>query len=350
MHRRDPEATQLVLHDWMGTRLAGASDVTVTDLSIPAAGASNETMLFRAAWRDDEGEHAADLVLRANAVGNQLFLNPGVFFQWDMMATLAAHSDVPVPGLRWREDDPEVLGSPFFVMDRVRGEVPNGYGAPLFAQLTAEQVATMYHHALATLAQVHQVDWSHFEPFMAPGREPGMRGCLAGVADWYEWARAGRRFETIETGLGWLTDHCPTDAPATLLWGDARPGNMIIDPHDQAVTAVLDWELAGPGTPEADLGWWLMFERLFTERVDAPVPAGVPSRGDILTRYEGALGRPLRNIVYHDVLAYLRMAITCVRHIDAEAGGPGEAMFTDLLDYIIDNLHRTIGEKEGPGQ
>lgn len=346
MQRRDIEATRLVLHDWLAKRLPGASDVAVNDLAIPAAGASNETMFFRAEWRDDDGEQRADLVLRANAVGNQLFLNPGVFFQWDMMSTLAACSDVPVPGLRWRDEDPAVLGSPFFVMDRVLGEVPNGYGAPLYARLTPEEVRRMYRNGLTMLARIHRLDWRDFGFLAKPGRPPGLEGCLSSVEDWYEWARAGRHFEPVEKALRWLRDRCPDDAPVSILWGDSRPGNMIIDPAEQVVNAVLDWELAGLGTPEADMGWWLMFERLFAERMPEPVPAGVPRRDDTLAIYEEALGRPLRHVHYHDILAWLRLGITFIRHVDVETGGPAEKMFKDLQEYVFDSLRRALEERE----
>jgi aminoglycoside phosphotransferase (APT) family kinase protein len=345
MQRRDLETIGPELANWMSRQIAG--DVDIKEMEVPGAGASNETILFTAVWVDEDGEHRDELVLRAAALDNQLFLSPDVFFQWKMMAALAKYTDVPVPSLRWQEPDATILGAPFFIMDRVLGEVPNGYTAPLFAKLSPEQVARLYNNAVAALAQIHHADWRRLSFLARSGRPPGLAGYLSAVDEWYEWARAGRHFDYLERALVWLRENIPRTAPISILWGDSRPGNMIFEPATQQVEAVLDWELADLGTPEADMGWWLMFEKIFTDRMAVPVPRGVPGREEILSAFEPALGRPLQNVHYYDVLAWTRFGITCIRHVDVEQGSPSEAMFKELNDYVIETLQRTLEGQDG---
>jgi aminoglycoside phosphotransferase (APT) family kinase protein len=334
------EATRSTLARWLVDRLPATGEVEVGDLVLPAVGASNETILFTASWMEAGEERRAHMVLRVQPVENQLFLNGGghVFFQWQMMEAVQRASDVPVPGLRWREADPNLLGAPFFVMDRVHGEVPNGYNSALLERSTPEERRQIYVSGLEMLARVHQVDWrSGFEFLFIEGAKPGLDQHLGSLERWYRWARAGRRFDHVEAALRYLWEEMP-QLPPSLVWGDSRPGNMMFDPSSHEVTAVLDWEMADLASPETDLGWWLMFERLFGDRLGVPVPDGVLGRDETLSVYESHLGRPLGDVHYHDVLAWTKFAVTCIRHVDVERGGPNESMFEQLGGYVADTL------------
>jgi aminoglycoside phosphotransferase (APT) family kinase protein len=340
---RDLEQTRGVLRAWLSTVLPAATAIEVDDLQLPAAGASNETILFSACW-DAHGEHRAqELVLRVQPVGYQLFPDGDVFIQWRAMEALQSHHpQIPVPPLLWREPSVHVLGAPFYVMGRVHGEVPNGYQSALMTTSSPEQRRALFDNGLEMLAAVHQLDWRDCFGFLAPGSAaPDLGSYLDWVDAWYVWAQDGRSFPTVERALRALRDHLPPASPTSLLWGDARPGNIMFSPDDQRVTAVLDWELVGLATPETDLAWWLMFERLFDERMGG-APDGVPSRDDSLGHYEKALGRPLADMRYFDVLAWARLAITFIRHVDLERGGPKEQMFTEVGGYVDDCLRQAL--------
>jgi len=332
---RDLDVTAGALASWLARVEPCAADVAVTDLRLPTAGASNETILFTASWTDGAEPRRAEFVLRVQPQSNQLFLKTDVFFQWDMMAGLARHGDVPVPPLRWREPDPGVLGAPFFVMQRVPGEVPNGHQSALLQRLAPAERARLFEQGLEMLARVHRVDWQReFTFLLDTDAEPGLPHHLTNVDRWYEWARAGRHFDDIEAALAHLHDAMPPDAAPSLSWGDSRLGNLIFDPGSQHVTAVLDWEIADISTAQADLGWWLMFERLFADQTPGGVPDGVPDRDATLARYEAASGFPLRHLRYYDLLAWTRLAITFVRHVDVERGTAKEQMYTELNGYV----------------
>lgn len=334
------------LRTWLARTLADpGSDVAVTDLTVPRDGASNGTVVFSGAWTREGRAHHADLVLRLQLAENQLFLDADVFHQARMMESLAEHTDIPVPRLVGCERGSELLGVPFFVMERVDGLVANGYHSEVLLELDPERRRELYLNGLAVLARIHQVDWDPAFAFLADGDAggEGLRRYLDWVGRWYGWAAAGERHDTIERGLRYLHDHLPDDAPTTLIWGDSRPGNMLVDPSDASVASVLDWELAALATPEVDIGWWLMFERRFSEGAQVDVPEGVPGRDEILAAYEGFLGRPLHDVNYFDVLAWTRIGITFLRHLHIERGGPKEEMFANRLAFIERCLTEHLG-------
>ena len=115
-----------VLQGWLPLRLAAAEATTfeVSDFTAPPAGYSGRTVFFTAAWIDHAGvRHAEDLVLRAQAENHQLFAVPDAPRQAEVMQRLGAQG-IRVPDIVDIERDPAVLGSPFYVMRRVRGRTP----------------------------------------------------------------------------------------------------------------------------------------------------------------------------------------------------------------------------------
>src|ERR1700694_4393495 len=121
----DPRAVRAALLGWLGARL-GDAGVDVGSLAPPAAGQSNETVVFEATWAEAGVRQRAELVLRRQPTRNRLFLEPDVLLEFRVMQALETGSPLPVPHMLWAEDDPDVLGGPFFVMAKVPGTVPAG--------------------------------------------------------------------------------------------------------------------------------------------------------------------------------------------------------------------------------
>ena len=122
MLTRDPVETAQTLERWLTARL-DTDGVTVSDLSVPNAGFSHETILGTATWID---AGAADLeiefVRRIEPMGHQRFVEPDALRQAGAMSALNGH--VPVPNIWLTESDGSVLGAPFFMMERVHGRIP----------------------------------------------------------------------------------------------------------------------------------------------------------------------------------------------------------------------------------
>lgn len=316
----DTDSASDRLAHWWSSKNAGAQDVLVTDLQVPAsAGLSNETVLFDVTWTEEGTKHSERLVARVQPDG------PGVLPSYDLgkeaqvIAALDVNTAVPVPKVFSYEDDPAVFGSPFLVMQRVDGRVaaddPPFTTGGWVLELDDDVRTTMWNNSIDTLAQIHEADWRELGLSVLDTEANGS-GTAAQIANWtkaFAWASEGEANPTIEHALAWLSDNRPDGEDQKVLnWGDARVGNIIFG-DDNAPAAVLDWEMVGLGPREMDLGWWLFLMRHHTEGIGAPLPSGVPDRDETLARYESVSGHRPQNIDYYEVLAGAKLAIIMVR-------------------------------------
>jgi aminoglycoside phosphotransferase (APT) family kinase protein len=319
---RDVDLTRTQLTAWLGRKLPRATDVAVGEIGLPSgSGFSNETLLIDASWREGGAAVAGRFVARVKPTAYAIFPEYDLHRQYRTMEILAATS-VPVPRMRWYEDDPAVLGQPFYVMERVEGVIPSDHppfttGGWLF-DATPEQQDALARSALDVLGELHRLDWRalgfDFLARPAYGASPFQQQ-LGYYTMMLRWAAAGRAMPVVDATLAWLEAHRPTDEPApSLTWGDARIGNMIFR-HFRPV-AVLDWEMVTLGPAEVDLAWWLVLDRYHTEGVGAAPLPGFPSRAEIVAQWEDAVGRPARDLFYYEVWGAFRFALVLIRIAD----------------------------------
>jgi aminoglycoside phosphotransferase (APT) family kinase protein len=325
---RDPEVTRARLTEWLAKQLPDASDVELSHVETPAQGFSNETAYFDASWTENGRDRKERMVARIQPRGYQLFLDNDVLFQWAMMHALRASGAVPVPPLYFSEPDADVLGAPFFIMGRVEGRVPqqlppyhvHGW---IFDELSTDERERVWWNGIDALTAIHAIDWrTNFGFLDEPGRgDLGLDRYLGWVEDWYAWANRGRSFELSDTAMRYLREHQPSDASLGVVWGDACLGNLMFA-DDLSVAAVLDWEMATLGPGEADLGWWIFMDEMFSVGFDLPRLEGLPDRAATVAGYETRLGRRVNDIDYYRVLAGMRMAVVTIRSVDlqVEAG------------------------------
>jgi aminoglycoside phosphotransferase (APT) family kinase protein len=223
-----------------------------------------------------------------------------------------------VPEVIAIEDDPSVLGRPFFLMDRVTGNVPGGrpsiHRDPWLMSLTAAQRRMAMTNGLDALAEVHATPW-HALPGMTEKSRTRAEE-LAELQRWYDWARRDQHFQLIEAAIAALGGARPDISEDVLLWGDPRPGNIIFA-GDLSVAAVIDWEIAGLGPREADVGWWLMMDEFASRGVDGAVLDGMPTAAESVAYYCAASGSALGALEYFALLASVRLAITLLPAADS---------------------------------
>jgi aminoglycoside phosphotransferase (APT) family kinase protein len=349
---RDEEDTRRHLEAWLRPRLG--ADVVVSDLVVPdGSGYSNETLIFRVAWTAEGEPRTADLAARLRPIGYAVFPEYDLSLQYRCLESVAAHSTVPVPRVRWFEPGEAALGAPFFVMDRVEGQVPPDSppytaGGWLFDASPADQ-ASLHRRALEVLASLHRLDWEDGFGFLERHDlgPPGMASQLAAGRAYLVWAAEGGSLPLHEAALAWLEANRPDEPPIGLNWGDARIGNMMF--RDFEPVAVFDWEMATLGPAEVDLAWWLVLERYSAEGNGQPPLPGFPSREDTIARYEQLLGRPVRDLEYYEVWAALRFAIVLVRVIRMMTSHgvipPGSGF--DVDNFATAELRRLIGPELG---
>jgi aminoglycoside phosphotransferase (APT) family kinase protein len=159
------------------------------------------------------------------------------------------------------------------------------------------------------LARIHQVD---------PSMVDGLPGSDQ-LAQYREILDAsGQPHPTFELAFKWLYEHRPASARRTLVHGDFRLGNVIVDADGLA--AVLDWELAHAGDPMEDLGWLCV--RAWRFGASPPV-AGVGRYEELFEAYEAASGVSVDPDVVHwwEVFGTLRWGIICIMQADVHLTG-----------------------------
>lgn len=309
---RDPAAVAEGVRAWLASR---GQPVEVVHCERPAAGLSSDTVVVRT--RDARGQEDG-LVVRLPPAG------PGAFPDYDLGAQLAAQrvasaNGVPVPHPAELVTDERWLGAPFVVMPFVPGHVPGSVPLvdPWIGGLSPSDRARLYDAFVDVLARVHTIPPARAD---LPGRT--IRDELDRWRRYLDWCADG---EVVSPRLWAVFDWCAGNRPEhepphALLWGDVRLGNVIFD-DDCRVRAVLDWEMAMVGAPEHDVAWWRTLEatqdELFGRRVD-----GFPDPGESLRRYEGALGRAVEDLDWHEVFALVRSAAVMTRLavLDERAG------------------------------
>jgi len=324
---RDPVQLASVLTQWLASKLPEGSDPEVLEADAPGSnGFSNETILVKARWNEGGESVERKLVFRVHPTRHTLFLEADFSLQYRVMKALQGQPGVPVPNLRWFEDDPATFGVPFFVMDHVEGQIPadnlpytmEGW----LLESTPEQQAELWWSGIETLASIHKIDYEAVGlGSLAEGThgEPGLEHQMNYYRAFLDWASQGRPQPTTEAIWEWLVENRPEETGSLVLsWGDGRIGNIIWSDHQAA--AVLDWEMASVGQPELDLGWWLYFDRQFSEGLGVPRPAGFPSHEETIARYEELLGRSVRDLLWYQVFSGFRFAVIMCRLSDLLVG------------------------------
>jgi aminoglycoside phosphotransferase (APT) family kinase protein len=349
---RDPEATAGSLGEWLARRL-DVSSVDVSDLKIPKAGFSNETIMGTARWTDAGAEERERrFVLRIEPSSHQLFQEADAIRQASVMQGLAGH--VPVPEVWLTESDPSVFGTPFFLMDHVDGRIPSDFPSwherGWTTTLEPDERARLYDNGIAAMVQLHRVDWRGDLAFLEPaGSGSALDRYIEHVERWYEWCAPSRRFgaDTIDAAMEHVIANRPDDDGAQVSWGDARPGNIVFA-DDFSVAAMLDWEGATIGPPGIDVGWWLMFEEFLCEAQGLKRLEGVAGRDETIARYEELSGQPLIAIRYYEIVAGLVFAMINSRLADLLiAGGKVDPDFAaSVVTRVTDMVAHWLSDSD----
>ncbi|MGY2117872.1 phosphotransferase family protein [Nocardia gipuzkoensis] len=321
---RDLDVLTGDLARWLDTKVSADELPGVSELSRPQSGGMSSTsILFDAEWsaggRVERGSFVARMAPEAGSF--PVFETYDLATQYQVMAGVAAATDVPLPGLCWLETDPKPLGTPFFVMRRIDGRVPTDnppyvFVGWLFDASPAERLR-LTHNTVEVIAKIHGIpDPAALFPMLS-GPGESLRRHVAAQRSWYRWALADDGFEIplIERSFAWLDEHWPADpGPDVLSWGDARPGNVIYREFDPV--AVLDWEMAALGPRELDLGWMIFIHRFFQDLATRFGQPGLPDflrRDDVVAKYEALTGHSVRDLDFYIVYAAVRHAIVMAR-------------------------------------
>lgn len=209
-------------------------------------------------------------------------------------------------------EDPGVIGSVFFVMERRQGLVlrrnlpPEVAGDPGFGRRVSRAF-------IDCLVDLHALDVSQ----IMLGRPAGfLERQVRGWAERWERART-EDVAQMEDVIRWLKVRLPASGPPTLVHNDYKLDNLMLGESDPGhITAVLDWEMATAGDPLVDLGCALCY---WCEGGDPEVRReaisgitanpGWYTRAEIVERYAARTGRDLSALGYYEVFGLFKLAV-----------------------------------------
>ncbi|MDG2027272.1 MAG: phosphotransferase family protein [Acidimicrobiales bacterium] len=323
-----------VFERWFNSRYPERSDISVAEIDIPVStGFSNETVFVDLIWNEAGESRAEKYVVRIEPTSGALFpaqtdqCGVSVEVQYRAMETVGANCDAPVPELLGYEADGSLLGQPFFVMAYTEGRVPadtpryseEGF---LVDEATPADRTRMLTTGLRAMGQIHNIDWrtADLDWLDTSGSgEPSTKVQL----DLYRASTLaeldGRPHPVLDAAFEWLSENDPNDERIGLSWGDSRLGNVLWQDYEPA--AVVDWEACALSPTEADVGWWLMFDRMSFDEVGAARMEGFPTREEMVDIYERESGREVRDAHYWEVFGTMRFC----------------AIFIGLGDRMVDN-------------
>ena len=269
------------LDRWMAANVPGyGGDLFVSQF---AGGASNPTFLLASAGHR--------YVLRKKPPGVLLSSAHQVDREYRVMSALR-DTAMPVPVMRGLCDDPDVIGTSFYVMDYMEGRVFRDARLP---GVSPADRAAIYDQLSEVLATLHAVDWQAvgLEGFGRPGNYFERQ-----IARWTRQYRDTPLppVPAMEALIEQLPLHIPTDDSVAIAHGDYRLENMMFHPTEPRLIAVLDWELSTIGHPLADLAY-----SAFLWHSDSPswgtldgvdfATSGIPTEQEWIDAYRARTGR-----------------------------------------------------------
>lgn len=252
--------------------------------------------------------------------------------------------------------EPEVIGSDFYLMERIDGLIPRA-NLPRGVVLDPVQTRQLCLNVLDKLVELHRVD------YRAAGMETLGRGagyCRRQVEGWSERYLKAKTWNvpSFARVREWLQANIPDDVATCVIHNDWRFDNVVLDPADPTrVIGVLDWEMATLGDPLMDLGsalaYWVQADDGFFMRSTRRQPTHLPgmlTRREVVEHYLRQSGLSTPNWIFYEVFGLFRLAVIIqqiyYRYHHRQTRNPAFRRFWLLVHYF-DRRCRGLLRKAG---
>ncbi len=301
---RDPAQLRAGFERWLRDSSPDLADVVVAELEVPASGLSSDTVFAEATAPGIE----RSLVVRLPPVGEGLFPIYDLAGQAALQGALVA-AGVPAVAADY-EPDPDWMGSPFMVMPRVEGRVvttsPPYVLAGWLAEADPDQQVVVRDRFVESLVSLHRVDPVRVDIEPAPLAET-----LEYWSEYLDWANGPVPMpDYLVRARDQLRASVPVGSGDCVLWGDAQLANCVFDEVGN-VAALLDFELAGRGPAEMDLGWFIALHSMTAAVAGSDIPAF--ARDEMVASYERVSGQTTQDLAWFERFALLRSGAIMVR-------------------------------------
>jgi aminoglycoside phosphotransferase (APT) family kinase protein len=252
-----------------------------------------------------------------------------------------------VPSMIALCDDHSVIGSDFYVMDRVVGDI---FRRDIPESVTAADVSVMADSLINGLVKLHAVDATILVEL-----NKGEGYVQRQVEGWSKRYRNALTDDVPngEKVMAWLDANQPADVDSCVIHGDWRIDNVVFDLQQARIVGVLDWELATVGDPLMDLGSALAY---WVDRDDEPAFAslrrqpshlpGMPTREEFVARYLQLSGRACADFTFYEVFGLFRLAVIIqqiwARYRAGQTTNPAFAGFGDAVNTLINRAEGRI--------
>jgi aminoglycoside phosphotransferase (APT) family kinase protein len=213
-------------------------------------------------------------------------------------------------------DDPQVIGAPFYLMERRKGIVLNDTipGSLEFSDELGRHISEL---CVKTLAELHAIDWkaARFGEIAHP--DGFLERQVRGWSERYERSKT-ETVPDMEKLMAWFPKNIPQfkSGHATVIHNDYKLNNIMLDNRLQDVVAVFDWEMATIGDPIFDLAVTMSY--WFQENDPKDLQEGLKtvttlrgfySREEFIDRYAELSGREIKNFDFYLAFAYFKLAV-----------------------------------------
>ena len=323
------------VHEWLAPKI---DEKVLPEVLQFRSGASNLTYLLRYSARE--------IVLRRPPIGTKAVSAHDMKREYLIQSRLKSVYPL-VPNMIALCEDHSILGSDFYLMDRVQGEI---FRRDVPTSLTEKDISVMAESLVSGLAQLHSVDASVLAEL---NKGPGY------VSRQVEgWSKRYRNALTDdvpggETVMKWLQENKPEDLELVVIHGDWRIDNMVFNLEAREVAGVLDWELATVGDPLMDLGSSLAYwvdrdddaEFAALRRQPSHLP-GMPTRREFIDRYLALSGRRCDDFTFYEVFGLFRLTVIIqqiwARYRAGQTSNPAFQGFGMAVNILIKRAERLI--------
>jgi aminoglycoside phosphotransferase (APT) family kinase protein len=333
-----PLVDEAALEKYLDEHLPGDGELVVERHQ---AGHSNETFFLR---RGADG-----WVLRRPPRGAFLPTAHDVGREYRVLTALA---DTParVPRTLLMCEDESVIGAPFYLMERVHGDVIRNELPGIFTEKHREGLGT---ELIDALVELHAIDPQALD-LEGFGKPTGYleRQLRRWQGQMELTLPLTRPLPELERVGEWLRENLPTSPPTTLVHGDYKLDNVMFkaSPPPRLI-AILDWEMSTLGDPLADLGYMISFWRepgderdeIFGDLRGVTEMPGFQTRAELIDRYASQSRRDVDDLDWYVVLAIWKLAVllegSYARHLGGMTDDPFFALMKEGVPYLA---HRAL--------
>ena len=285
------------------------NNINADDLSIKQfpSGYSNLTYFLKSS--------SHEFVLRRPPFGaKSLQGGHDMFREYNVLKNLKSQF-LKVPDVYLYCDNSEIIGAPFYLMERVEGYIIR----PNLQQKDSpgkEVIQNVSKSLVSTLVELHNVDIDQANLNELGNINGYVKRQVEGWIKRYNHSKTDS-IENMEFIASWLDENQPVEVQGSIVHNDFKYDNLVLDKDNHSkITAVLDWEMATIGDPFMDLGTTLGYwvdkndlPELKLFQLSATTLDGNPTREGILELYEKESGKNITNPVFYYVFGLFKIAV-----------------------------------------